>query len=61
MSPPGSIHRTEKPNTGVPILRTDSFLDDDRVKLTWRSWFIVFVSCFAIFSQVFVVVAAGSV
>ncbi|KAJ7349099.1 major facilitator superfamily domain-containing protein [Mycena albidolilacea] len=61
MSPPDSIHRTEKPNAGVPILRTDSFLDDDRVKLTWRSWFIVFVSCFAIFSQVFVVVAAGSV
>ncbi|KAJ6500581.1 MFS general substrate transporter [Mycena sanguinolenta] len=45
----------------VPVLRTDSFLDEDRVKLTWRSWMVVFISCVAIFSQVFVVVAAGSV
>ncbi|KAF8191430.1 major facilitator superfamily domain-containing protein [Mycena galopus ATCC 62051] len=44
-----------------PVLRTDSFLDDDRVELTWRSWMVVFISCVAIFSQVFVVVAAGSV
>ncbi|KAJ7168365.1 major facilitator superfamily domain-containing protein [Mycena crocata] len=47
--------------TGIPVPRTDSFLDNDRVKLTWRSWVVVLISCFAIFSQVFVVTAAGSV
>lgn len=31
------------------------------VKLTWKSWLVVFISCFAIMSQVFVVTAAGSV
>ncbi|KAF7353726.1 MFS general substrate transporter [Mycena venus] len=52
---------TQHKSNAVPIVRTDSFLDDDRVMLTWRSWMVVFISCFAIFSQVFVVVAAGSV
>ncbi|KAI1493304.1 major facilitator superfamily domain-containing protein [Biscogniauxia mediterranea] len=32
-----------------------------RVHLSWRSWLVVFVTCFAIMSQIFVVVAAGSV
>lgn len=31
------------------------------IKLTWKSWTVVFISCFAIMSQVFVVTAAGSV
>lgn len=31
------------------------------INLTWRSWVVVFVACFAIMAQVFVVVAAGSV
>lgn len=31
------------------------------IDLTWRSWMVVFVACFAIMAQVFVVVAAGSV
>ena len=31
------------------------------INLTWRSWMVVFVACFAIMAQVFVVVAAGSV
>ncbi|KAJ7090382.1 MFS general substrate transporter [Mycena belliarum] len=46
---------------GPPIPRTDSFLDEERVVLTWRSWVVVLISCFAIFTQVFVVTAAGSV
>ncbi|KAJ7243382.1 major facilitator superfamily domain-containing protein [Mycena haematopus] len=50
-----------KSNPVQVLVRTDSFLDEDRVKLTWRSWMVVFISCVAIFSQVFVVVAAGSV
>ncbi|KAK9775830.1 putative Major facilitator superfamily (MFS) profile domain-containing protein [Seiridium cardinale] len=32
-----------------------------RIDLGWRSWLVVFITCFAIMAQVFVVVAAGSV
>ncbi|KAJ7221663.1 MFS general substrate transporter [Mycena pura] len=54
--------KTTKSNaTGIPLPRTDSFLDEEHVRLTWRSWVVVFITCFAIFSQVFVVTAAGSV
>ncbi|KAK9446514.1 putative mfs drug efflux pump [Limtongia smithiae] len=35
--------------------------DDLAVKLGWRSWMVVFVACFVIMTQVFVVTAAGSV
>ncbi|KAJ7611614.1 MFS general substrate transporter [Roridomyces roridus] len=47
--------------TPPPLFRMDSFRDDDRVVLTWRSWMVVFLACFAIFGQVFVVTAAGGV
>ncbi|PSN68178.1 MFS general substrate transporter [Corynespora cassiicola Philippines] len=33
----------------------------EHINLSWRSWIVVFVTCFAILAQVFVVVAAGSV
>ncbi|EJU01761.1 MFS general substrate transporter [Dacryopinax primogenitus] len=36
-------------------------LGQDDVKLGWRSWLAVFVSCFAIFAQVFVVTSAPTV
>ncbi|KAK0628329.1 major facilitator superfamily domain-containing protein [Bombardia bombarda] len=35
--------------------------DDHHIPLSWRSWLVVLITCFAILSQVFVVVAAGSV
>ncbi|KAI1102553.1 MFS general substrate transporter [Jackrogersella minutella] len=31
------------------------------VNLSWRSWLVVFITCFAVMAQIFVVVAAGSV
>jgi hypothetical protein len=34
---------------------------DQGIRLSWRSWLVVFVTCFAIVAQVFVVTAAGSV
>ncbi|RAO73849.1 uncharacterized protein BHQ10_009861 [Talaromyces amestolkiae] len=34
---------------------------NEQVSLSWRSWMVVLVSCFAIVAQVFVVTAAGSV
>ncbi|KAG9195027.1 hypothetical protein G6011_00147 [Alternaria panax] len=44
----------------VPI---DQEANDEihHVNLSWRSWMVVFCCCFAVMSQVFVVVAAGSV
>jgi hypothetical protein len=33
----------------------------EHINLSWRSWLVVFVTCFAIMAQVFVVVGAGSV
>ncbi|KAJ7063579.1 MFS general substrate transporter [Mycena amicta] len=57
-----SSSETEKQSpTHLPVPRTDSPLDDEPIELTWRSWIVVAISCFAIFVQVFVVVAAGSV
>ncbi|KAI7248968.1 hypothetical protein KC335_g18059, partial [Hortaea werneckii] len=31
------------------------------IHLTWKTWMVVFISCFAIMAQVYVVTAAGSV
>ncbi|KAF1961542.1 MFS general substrate transporter [Byssothecium circinans] len=44
----------------IPI-HQEAHEDDIHVNLTWRSWLVVFITCFAIMAQVFVVVAAGSV
>ncbi|KAF3065326.1 Vacuolar basic amino acid transporter 5 [Daldinia childiae] len=35
--------------------------ESNNIHLSWRSWLVVFITCFAIMAQVFVVVAAGSV
>jgi len=48
-------------NTAANVVKVDSYRDDHHINLTWRSWMVVFVTCFAIMAQVFVVVAAGSV
>jgi hypothetical protein len=33
-----------------PVVRVDSYLDDEHVELGWRSWLVVFVTCFAFVS-----------
>jgi MFS family permease len=44
----------------VPVV--DTALNEElRITLSWRSWVVVFMTCFAVMAQVFVVVAAGSV
>jgi hypothetical protein len=30
-----------------PIVNANSYLDDEHVNLGWRSWMVVFVTCFA--------------
>lgn len=44
-----------------PMQHIQELSQAEHINLTWRSWVVVFVSCFAIMAQVFVVVAAGSV
>ncbi|RYP54597.1 hypothetical protein DL768_000657 [Monosporascus sp. mg162] len=52
--------RQQKEMAALPI-EEEAVQDAYHVHLSWRSWVVVFISCFAIMSQVFVVVAAGSV
>ncbi|KAI4862838.1 MFS general substrate transporter [Hypoxylon rubiginosum] len=61
------IEETHKPGTGykeelevVPI-ELEAVRSAYHVHLGWRSWLVVFITCFAVMAQVFVVVAAGSV
>ncbi|TKA62626.1 hypothetical protein B0A49_07113 [Cryomyces minteri] len=63
-----TIEAVEKPaattNSAPPAPRTETLhvaTAAQHVSLSWRSWAVVFVACFAITAQVFVVVAAGSV
>jgi hypothetical protein len=44
-----------------PTQHIQELNDAEHINLSWRSWLVVFVTCFAIMAQVFVVVAAGSV
>ncbi|EXJ61668.1 hypothetical protein A1O7_02097 [Cladophialophora yegresii CBS 114405] len=44
-----------------PALHVQELNEAEHINLSWRSWLVVFVTCFAIMAQVFVVVAAGSV
>lgn len=45
----------------APTQHVQDLNDAEHINLSWRSWLVVFVTCFAIMAQVFVVVAAGSV
>ncbi|TVY84072.1 hypothetical protein LSUE1_G000816 [Lachnellula suecica] len=57
--------------TAGPIVKLDSYKDDRHISLTWRSWMVVFIANSerntgtndkaSIMTQVYVVVAAGSV
>lgn len=70
---PDAFQHVEETSTSLPIDTKGSNTDnensqemdgdhtEDKVKLSWRSWIVVFVTCFAIVDQVFVVTAAGSV
>ncbi|KAL2432918.1 hypothetical protein ABEF95_015775 [Exophiala dermatitidis] len=44
-----------------PMQHIQELKEAEHINLSWRSWLVVFVTCFAIMAQVFVVVAAGSV
>ncbi|KAK4935167.1 hypothetical protein LTR10_023730 [Elasticomyces elasticus] len=45
----------------APMEHIQELNEAEHLNLSWRSWLVVFVTCFAIMAQVFVVVAAGSV
>ncbi|CAO2648673.1 Nn.00g079400.m01.CDS01 [Neocucurbitaria sp. VM-36] len=56
-----SHHKHADANAYVVPIEVEANEDVKHVNLSWRSWIVVFVTCFAVMSQVFVVVAAGSV
>lgn len=45
----------------APAQHVQELSQAQHINLSWRTWVVVFVACFAIMAQVFVVVAAGSV
>ncbi|TGJ83164.1 hypothetical protein E0Z10_g5595 [Xylaria hypoxylon] len=52
---------SEDENPNVVSIQQEAVEGAYHIQLSWRSWLVVFITCFAIMSQVFVVVAAGSV
>lgn len=44
-----------------PLDHVDELNAAAHLNLTWRSWVVVFVNCFANFAQIYVVIAAGTV
>lgn len=63
--PSHAFQHVEEAGISLPVAKNDGNTNsdetEDKVKLSWRSWIVVFVTCFAIVDQVFVVTAAGSV
>jgi MFS family permease len=59
--PHHSSNKEEVLELGAPMEHVAEYQEARHIDLTWKSWTVVFVSCFAIMAQVFVVVAAGSV
>ncbi|KAG4412715.1 hypothetical protein IFR04_014146 [Cadophora malorum] len=56
-SVPSTPNQSEKHvSTELPIA-----VDDEHINLGWRSWLVVFMTCFAVMAQVFVVVGPGNV
>ncbi|KAF2024007.1 MFS general substrate transporter [Setomelanomma holmii] len=54
-------HHKSHPEAHIVSLAQEATEDARHIDLSWRSWMVVFVCCFAVMSQVYVVVAAGSV
>jgi hypothetical protein len=46
--PNESVNVTQAEDATLPpMIRVDSYKDDRHINLTWRSWMVVFVTCFA--------------
>ena len=54
-------HKSLHHDAHIVPLEQEAHEDVQHINLSWRSWLVVFITCFAILAQVFVVVAAGSV
>jgi hypothetical protein len=37
-----------------PIVQVDSYINEEHIDLGWRSWLVVFVTCFAFVSNFFI-------
>jgi hypothetical protein len=47
LKPEGRNITQVEESTSPPIIKLDSYKDDEHIRLTWRSWMVVFVTCFA--------------
>ncbi|KAF1828734.1 MFS general substrate transporter [Decorospora gaudefroyi] len=55
------VEATRTADAHIVPLEQEANEDVKHINLSWRSWIVVFCCCFAVMTQVFVVVAAGSV
>ncbi|KAI1121624.1 major facilitator superfamily domain-containing protein [Nemania abortiva] len=53
--------KSEDEDPVIVSIQQEAVEDAHHIQLSWRSWLVVFITCFAVAAQVFVVVAAGSV
>ncbi|KAI0113934.1 major facilitator superfamily domain-containing protein [Nemania sp. FL0031] len=60
-TPEEKAQASEHEDAAVVPIQQEAVEDAQHIQLSWRSWLVVFITCFAILAQVFVVVAAGSV
>lgn len=60
-TPQNDYERQRAAEFEAPMQHIQELNEAEHINLSWRSWLVVFVTCFAIMAQVFVVVAAGSV
>jgi hypothetical protein len=59
--PPQNVKHEPAADFEAPAQHVEELHSSPHINLSWRTWVVVFVACFAIMAQVFVVVAAGSV
>ncbi|KAI0436132.1 major facilitator superfamily domain-containing protein [Xylaria telfairii] len=58
---PAEVEKLEQEELEIVPIQQEAIEGPYHVHLSWRSWLVVFITCFAVTAQVFVVVAAGSV
>ncbi|KAI0448671.1 major facilitator superfamily domain-containing protein [Xylaria acuta] len=58
---PAETEKPEHEDIEIVPIQQEAVEGVYHVHLGWRSWLVVFITCFAVTAQVFVVVAAGSV
>jgi len=51
-APVPTLHSDESLETAAPMEHIAEYQEAQHINLTWKSWMVVFVTCFAIMAQV---------